>query len=173
MLKKIIDPQTRPVVIIILAQISVRSSVRPHFSKYRKPKQTSRENNDRYWWDCGSGRGDHWWHMSCSFFISYPKNVERLADKLKVDSIKKCSNFLKFNCNVISKVDEKIEFLSSGKEKFGMPKSLKSLRIRNPKKTLVSDGWGTLAGSLYYFDKKLGFFSCFFLVVFWQFMDFC
>ena len=36
-----------------------RPSVCPHCSKYRETKQTSRENNDHYWWDCGSGQGDH------------------------------------------------------------------------------------------------------------------
>ena len=38
----------------------VRTSV-PTF----QTKQTSGENNYHYWWDCGSGREDHWWHMSC------------------------------------------------------------------------------------------------------------
>ena len=60
-------PQNRPVVIIIFAKISVRPSVRPHFSKYLKTNQKPLENYDHYWWDCGSGRGDHWWHMSWCF----------------------------------------------------------------------------------------------------------
>ena len=31
------------------------------FSKLRQTKQSSSENSDRYWRDCGSDRGDHWW----------------------------------------------------------------------------------------------------------------
>ena len=51
---------------------SVRTNVRPHFSKSSKTKQISGENSDRSWGDCGSGRVDHWWHLSClpSFFCS-------------------------------------------------------------------------------------------------------
>ena len=63
------DPQTRPVVIIIFALVSVRLSVRTSpFFKILQNKQTSSEYNDHYWWQCESGRGDHWWHMSCSSF---------------------------------------------------------------------------------------------------------
>ena len=73
-----LEPLGRPLVIIIFAQVSVRPSVRPHFSKFGKTKQTAHENNDRYWRDCGSGRGDPWWHMSCSyfFFTAAKKEVE-------------------------------------------------------------------------------------------------
>ena len=60
------DPLFRPVEINIIVHVYVR----PHFSKYRKTKQTSLEHNDRYRWDCGSGRRDHWRHMS--FFHFYP-----------------------------------------------------------------------------------------------------
>ena len=43
---------------------SVRPSVRP--SPLFKTKQMSSENNFHYWrGDCGSGRVDHWWHLSC------------------------------------------------------------------------------------------------------------
>ena len=41
-------------------------SVRPHFSNLAK------QNNVRYRRDCGSGRVDHWWHLSCcSFFFLF------------------------------------------------------------------------------------------------------
>ena len=46
-----------------------RPSVRLYpISKSRKIKQFSSENSNRYWRDCGSGRVDHWWHLS--FFLS-------------------------------------------------------------------------------------------------------
>ena len=60
--KNFIDPLGRPTVPAgsdHYFRTGFRPSVRPHFSKYRKTKQTSHENNDRYWWDCGSVRGDH------------------------------------------------------------------------------------------------------------------
>ena len=57
---------------------SYMSSVRPyftyasiHFSKLCKTNQFSSENSDRYWRDCGSGREDHWWHLS-SFLCFFP-----------------------------------------------------------------------------------------------------
>ena len=72
------DPQSRTVVIIIFAHVSVRPSVRPHFSKYRKTKQTSFENIDRYLWGSRSGRVDHWCHYhyhstDFSYVISHRK----------------------------------------------------------------------------------------------------
>ena len=57
------------VVIIVFAHV-----VRPHFSKSIKTKHISCENNVvHHWRDCGSGRVDHWWHLSFSFCIS-PRN---------------------------------------------------------------------------------------------------
>ena len=44
--------------------LSVRLTVRPHFSKSRHTTQISSKNSDRYLRDCGSGRVDHWWHTS-------------------------------------------------------------------------------------------------------------
>ena len=65
----LIDEANRPVVIIVFAHV-VLPYVRPHFSKYSKTKQISNENNVQYWQDCGSGRVDHWWHLSCfSLFL--------------------------------------------------------------------------------------------------------
>ena len=58
----------RPVVITIFTHV-VHPSVQLHFSKSRNTKQVSSENSARYWRDCESGRGDHWWHMSCFFFF--------------------------------------------------------------------------------------------------------
>ena len=42
-----VDPQSQPVVITVFIY-------RSHFST-----QFSRKNSDRYWQDCGFGRGDH------------------------------------------------------------------------------------------------------------------
>ena len=64
------DPQSRQVGIIVFAHVVrlyFRSSVRPHCSKSRKTKQS--DNNVRYWGDCGSGRVDHWWHLSCYYYF--------------------------------------------------------------------------------------------------------
>ena len=58
----------RPIVIITFAQISVRPSI-PTYKISQIYHKTSRKNNDHYWWDCGSGWGDHWWHMSCLMII--------------------------------------------------------------------------------------------------------
>ena len=49
-------------VIIFIHVIVVHLSVRPHFSK---SSYMSSENNDLFLWDCGNGRGDHWWHLPC------------------------------------------------------------------------------------------------------------
>ena len=54
------DPQSRPVVIIVIRRPS------PLF----KTKQVSSENNVRYWWDCGSGRVDHWWHLLFKYLFN-------------------------------------------------------------------------------------------------------
>ena len=44
-----------------------RPYVLPHFSKSSKTKLS--ENNVLYWRDCESGRMDHWWNLSCLFFL--------------------------------------------------------------------------------------------------------
>ena len=41
---------------LFLHMLSFRTSLRPHLSK---------QNNVRYWRDCGSGHVDYWWHLSC------------------------------------------------------------------------------------------------------------
>ena len=60
-----IDPPSWLIIVITIFTRDVRTSVCPHFSKYRKTNQISSENSDPYWWDCGSGKGGHWWHLSC------------------------------------------------------------------------------------------------------------
>ena len=45
----------------ILQKNIVRSSV----PTFLKTKEISSENNICYWWECGSGRLDHWWQLSC------------------------------------------------------------------------------------------------------------
>ena len=67
-------PQARSVVIIVFTHLvrpSVRPYICPHFSKSSKTKQISSENNVYYWRDCGSGRVDHWWHLSSSSFRAW------------------------------------------------------------------------------------------------------
>ena len=62
------DWSTRPthnITVVITVFTHVRPSVRPHFLKSRRTKQFSSENSYRYWQDCGPGRRDHWWHLSC------------------------------------------------------------------------------------------------------------
>ena len=72
----VVDPQSLPIVITVFTHCS--TSVRHHFSKSLKTKQSSSENSDRHWQD-GSGRGDHWW-LTChvasiwyATFIAYCK----------------------------------------------------------------------------------------------------
>ena len=43
-------------------------SVRP-FPLFKSRKTKTTESNVRYWRDYGSGRVDHWWHLSCEFYI--------------------------------------------------------------------------------------------------------
>ena len=62
------DPQSRPVVITILA-LGVCTSVRPYFLKSRKTKQLSSEDSDCYWQDYGSSWVDHWWHTCLVTYI--------------------------------------------------------------------------------------------------------
>ena len=57
------DPETRLVMIIIFTHVC------PYFSKLSKTKQLSCENNVWHWRDCGSGRVDHWWQLSCSLIF--------------------------------------------------------------------------------------------------------
>ena len=42
----------------------------PHFSRSSKTKQISSDNNVHYRRDCGPGRVDHWWHLSCHWYYS-------------------------------------------------------------------------------------------------------
>ena len=51
-----------------------------YFSKYRKTKQLSSENSDRFWRDRGSGRVDHWWHTCLveDFGFREIRQVERV-----------------------------------------------------------------------------------------------
>ena len=61
-----IDPRGRPTVTAgrdHCCRTCCPSVVHPHFSNLEK------ENNVHYWRDCGSGRVDHWWHLSCSFYF--------------------------------------------------------------------------------------------------------
>ena len=60
----LVDPLGRPTI------TSICMAVRPHFSKSSQAKQMSSEDNVHSWRDCGSGRVDHWWHLtSFSFYF--------------------------------------------------------------------------------------------------------
>ena len=81
-------------------------SVRPHCSKSGQIKQISSENNVRYWRDCGSGRVDHWWHLSgFSHFRREPKCLEnkfgvRFIEfwQRKTDVVSHASSYLNLQC---------------------------------------------------------------------------
>ena len=62
-------PQSRLGVIIVFTHV-ICTYVRPDISISRKAKQISSENNICYCFDCGSGRGDRWWHLFM-FFVSW------------------------------------------------------------------------------------------------------
>ena len=54
-----------PVVIMVFTHV-VCTSVRPRSSKSRKTKQSEHNVLFSLWRNCGSGRVDHWWHLSFS-----------------------------------------------------------------------------------------------------------
>ena len=41
------------------------------FYKNSKTKQISSEYNSHFWQDCGSGRVNHWWHLSCYHILLF------------------------------------------------------------------------------------------------------
>ena len=57
-----IDQLRQPTLRAISLAHVVRTSVRTHFSNLARQNN---KNNVCYWRDCGSGRVDHWWHLSC------------------------------------------------------------------------------------------------------------
>ena len=71
---QIFDPCGQPVVTAgsdhcFCTMSSVRVCVRP--SPLFKTNQISSDNNvNSYWRDCGSGRVDHWWQLSCFIYFS-------------------------------------------------------------------------------------------------------
>ena len=67
-------PQSWPVVIIIFTHVVHSSVSRPLIFKASKTKQISSKNNINYWWDCGSGRVDHFFNSiyfecTCVYFV--------------------------------------------------------------------------------------------------------
>ena len=76
----IIDPLGRPHSPFIFIFTGV---VRPHFRTsvplFKISQKQMFENNDRYWWGCGTGRGDHWWHTCLVIFLFWAgrKNPNR------------------------------------------------------------------------------------------------
>ena len=78
-------PQSRPVVITIFT-LWVWTSFRPSsLFKISHSNNFLSENNVRYWRDCGSGRVDHWWHLSCIYYFTYCINkLERLSKILYI-----------------------------------------------------------------------------------------
>ena len=70
---------TRLVVIIVFTHAVrpyVGLHVRLHFSKSTKTKQSLSKNSVHY---CGSGRVDHWWHLSCFFPVTGPLSEKQIA----------------------------------------------------------------------------------------------
>ena len=62
------NPKSRTVVIIVfthVVRLFVRTSVRISVLTFQIYQNKTTEHNGRYWRDCGSGRVDHWWHLSC------------------------------------------------------------------------------------------------------------
>ena len=43
---------------------------RPPDPTFQIYKNKTTENNVRYWRDYGSGRVDHWWHLSCTSYFA-------------------------------------------------------------------------------------------------------
>ena len=70
------DPQSRPVVIIVITI----SSVRPHFSKQNKFQ--AKENNVRYWRDCGPSGS---FMTPVLFFLLLVKNELSLLGPAKLN----------------------------------------------------------------------------------------
>ena len=57
----LIDPRGRPRTITTSSDNYFHTCP----SKISQNNTTSSENSDRYGWECGSGRGDRWWRLSC------------------------------------------------------------------------------------------------------------
>ena len=76
------------------------TSLRP--SPPFKNKTRFSENSERYWQDCGygSGRGDHWWHMSCYYLSLYWVRTSLTGhskvDHLMLRSDEKCLQNIRF-----------------------------------------------------------------------------
>ena len=69
--KCLVDPLGQPTVTAICDHCfhTCCPSVRPHFSNL---ENKTTENNVGYWRDYGSGRVDHWWHLSCiTYFMTH------------------------------------------------------------------------------------------------------
>ena len=62
-------------------------SVRPS-PLFKSSKTKTTENDGRYWRDCGSGRVDHWWHLSCDhYFHTWCLYVRlKISPKTKIPS---------------------------------------------------------------------------------------
>ena len=75
------DPRGRPTVSASSDHCCCTCRPSPLF----KTKQISNKNNVRYWRDCGSGRVDHWWQLSCYIFLAactMSHYIDRLLDKI-------------------------------------------------------------------------------------------
>ena len=62
------DPLGRPTVVITIFT-HVRPSVRPSTFFKISGRQNYFQNSDCYKRDCESGRVDHWWHLSCTYYV--------------------------------------------------------------------------------------------------------
>ena len=73
---------------LIWHMLSVRTST------LSKTKQISSEANVRCWRDCGSGRVDHWWHLSC---LPLRINDNCIVAMIILHLPCHCSDILQFN----------------------------------------------------------------------------
>ena len=85
-----IDPLGRPTVQAGVDHIF--ASVRPHFSKYRETKQTSIENNDRYWWYWPRGS----WMIHVLILTAFQLPAFNILEKMYLDRLIKRSELKDF-----------------------------------------------------------------------------
>ena len=59
----------------------------PIFKKLRKITQIFSESSDHHLWDCGSGRGDHWWHLCCPKIMLLQSSIPEWKTLINVDTL--------------------------------------------------------------------------------------
>ena len=120
-----IDPRGRPRVTVgsdhwslFSHVLSVHPSVRSHFSKYRKTKQLSSENSDRYWRDCGSGRVDHWRYTFLVICLPVPPDID--DGQSSSDVIVSEGDDATLSCKAKGHPRPRVEWLREDKKEFAI-----------------------------------------------------